>query len=160
MRNYGKTTYYGLLLDKKTVRISSNTSPIEICDVLTADRQMIHVKRKLNSSSLSHLFSQGFVSGDLLVTSAEYRNACVKKIDKAAEERKAGDEAYRKQFNFIIEDSIVPSEIEIVYAIVAEWDGQSLANAMPFFSKVNLRRFSRGLRRLGYKVTHLKVDVT
>ena len=73
-----------LLLDKKSVRIPSKTSPIEICDVLTADKKMIHVKRKLSSSSLSHLFSQGFVSGDLLVTSAEYRDACVKKIDAAA----------------------------------------------------------------------------
>lgn len=147
-----------LLLDKKTVRITSKTSPIEICDVLTADKHMIHVKRKLSSSSLSHLFSQGFVSGDLLVTSSEYRDACVKKIDDAANERMPGNASYRNQFNFIQADAVSPSEIEVVYAIAANWNGRSLVEALPFFSKVNLRRFSKDLRRLGYRVTHSRID--
>jgi uncharacterized protein (TIGR04141 family) len=47
------------LLDKMTVRLTSRTTPIEICDLLTSAKKLIHVKRKLNSSSLSHLFSQG-----------------------------------------------------------------------------------------------------
>jgi uncharacterized protein (TIGR04141 family) len=149
-----------LLLDKKTVRINTRTSPIEICDVLTADKQMIHVKRKLGSSSLSHLFSQGFVSGDLLVTNVDYRMACVKKIDEAAQERKPGDTSYRDQFNFIQTNSVDPSEIEVVYAIAAKWKQRSLAEALPFFSKVNLRRFSQDLRRMGYKVTHSRIDAS
>jgi uncharacterized protein (TIGR04141 family) len=148
-----------LLLDKKTVTISSRTSPIEICDVLTADKQMIHVKRKLRSSSLSHLFSQGFVSGDLLMTSENYRRACVEKIDAAAEERKPGDDTYRDQFDFIKTIGVIPSDIEVVYAIVAKWKGRDLTEALPFFSKVNLRRFSRDLRRIGYRVTYSRVDV-
>ena len=149
-----------LLLDKKTVRINTRTSPIEICDVLTADKQMIHVKRKLSSSSLSHLFSQGFVSGDLLVTSADYRRVCVEKIDEAAEEHKPGDSSYRGQFNFIQTNSVDPSKIEVVYAIAAKWNGRSLEEALPFFSKVNLRRFNQDLRRMGYRVTHLKIDAS
>lgn len=149
-----------LLLDKKTVNINSRTSPIEICDVLTADKQMIHVKRKLRSSSLSHLFSQGFVSSDLLVTSASYRTACVEKINDAAEERKPGDSSYRDQFNFIQTNLVDPSEIEVVYAIAAKWKGRSLEEALPFFSKVNLRRFSKDLRRIGYKVTHSRIDAS
>jgi uncharacterized protein (TIGR04141 family) len=149
-----------LLLDKKTVRINTKTSPIEICDVLTADKQMIHVKRKLSSSSLSHLFSQGFVSGDLLVTNADYRKACVTIIDNAAQERKPNDTSYRDQFNFIQTNSVKPSEIEVVYAIAAKWNGRSLDEALPFFSKVNLRRFSQDLRRIGYKVTHSKIETS
>lgn len=147
-----------LLLDKKTVRIPSKTSQIEICDVLTADKHMIHVKRKLSSSSLSHLFSQGFVSADLLVTSKEYRLACVEKIDDAAAERMPGDASYRSQFNFIQAGAVEPSEIEVVYAIVAKWKGKSLVEALPFFSKVNLRRVGKDLRRMGYKVAHLRID--
>jgi uncharacterized protein (TIGR04141 family) len=148
-----------LLLDKQTVRITSKTSPIEICDVLTANKQMIHVKRKLSSSSLSHLFSQGFVSGDLLVSSEDYRKECVQKINAAAEKRKPGNEAYRNKFNFIEKDSVKPAEIEIVYAIVAKWNGRSLVESLPFFSKVNLRRLGRDLRKLGYSVKYLKIDV-
>ncbi len=47
------------LMDKKTVRISSSTDAIEVCDIFTAERQFVHVKRKFGSSSLSHLFGQG-----------------------------------------------------------------------------------------------------
>jgi uncharacterized protein (TIGR04141 family) len=119
---------------------------------------MIHVKRKLSSSSLSHLFSQGFVSADLLVTSKEYRLACVEKIDDAAAERMPGDASYRSQFNFIQAGAVEPSEIEVVYAIVAKWKGKSLVEALPFFSKVNLRRVGKDLRRMGYKVAHLRID--
>ena len=149
-----------LLLDKEMVRINTRTSPIEICDVLTADKQMIHVKRKLSSSSLSHLFSQGFVSGDLLVTNADYRKECVTIINNAAQERKPNDTSYRDQFNFIQTNSVNPSEIEVVYAIAANWNGRSLDEALPFFSKVNLRRFSQDLRRIGYRVTHSKIEIS
>ena len=155
--NYSDTH---LLLDKKTVQINSKTSPIEICDVLTAKKQMIHVKRKLSSSSLSHLFSQGYVSSELLVINEDYRNACVEKIDEAAEKRMPGDETYRNQFNFIQTKKIYPSEIEVVYAIVAKWKDRSLEEALPFFSKVNLRRFGRELRRMGYRVTFSKIEAS
>ncbi|MEO0490288.1 MAG: DUF6119 family protein, partial [Cyanobacteria bacterium J06659_2] len=114
--------------------------------------------RKLSSSSLSHLFAQGFVSSDLLVTSAEYRDACVRKIDDAAAERKPGNASYRSQFNFIRASAVEPSEIEVVYAIAAQWNGRSLVEALPFFSKVNLRRFRKELRRLGYRVTYSRID--
>lgn len=147
-----------LLLDKKTVRVATHTSPIEVCDVLTADGQMIHVKRKLGSSSLSHLFAQGFVSSDLLVTSPEYRVACVNKINEAAEERAPGDAAYRSQFDFINSNAIDSSQVEVVYAIAAKWRDRSFVEALPFFSKVNLRRFAKDLRRLGFKVTHAQID--
>ena len=149
-----------LLLDKKTVRINSRTSPIEICDVLTANMQMIHVKRKLSSSSLSHLFSQGYISCELLVSNEDYRKACVEKIDDAAEERKPGDATYRDQFDFIQSERINPSEIEVVYAIAAKWNNRSLEEALPFFSKINLRHFSKELRRMGYRVTHSKIDAS
>ena len=62
-----------LLLDKKTVIVPGRTSPIEVCDLLTLDRQLVHVKRKFSSSALSHLFGQGYVSAELLIDSEAYR---------------------------------------------------------------------------------------
>lgn len=155
--NYSDTH---LLLDAKTVRIKAKTSSIEICDVLTANKQMIHVKRKLKSSSLSHLFSQGYISSELLVINEDYRKACVEKINDAADERKPGDSKYRNQFNFIQTKGINPSDIEVVYAIAAIWKDRSLVEALPFFSKVNLRRYTKDLRRMGFKVTYSRIDAS
>jgi uncharacterized protein (TIGR04141 family) len=56
------------------------TISVEVCDVLTANRQLIHVKLKFGSRDLSHLFSQGFVSATLLQSDSVFREATHKKI--------------------------------------------------------------------------------
>jgi uncharacterized protein (TIGR04141 family) len=149
-----------LLLDKKTVRVSGKTSAIEVCDILTQDGFLIHVKRKLGSSSLSHLFAQGYVSGDLFHMSQEYREAVLAKIRQAEEERAAatGDPSFVGRFSSFDPAGISPGGFEVVYAIVANWKGRAFVEALPFFSKVNLRRHARDLGRLGYRVSHKKVQ--
>lgn len=52
---------HAVLLDQQIVRSSAITTGVEICDILTSSSQLVHVKRHLGSSDLSHLFSQGFV---------------------------------------------------------------------------------------------------
>ncbi len=151
-----------LLLDKKTVRLTSKTSPIEICDVLTEDGAFIHVKRKLGSSSLSHLFAQGTVSADLLLMSEEYREKTDAKIAEAEEDRAAdtGDNSFKGRFPRFSGDPVVPRDHEIVYAVAAKWNGRSLVDALPFFSKVNLRRHKEDLTRMGYPVTFARIEAT
>lgn len=143
-----------LLLDKRTVRVNGMTSPIEICDILTKDRCFIHVKRKLGSSSLSHLFAQGSVSADLFLMSKEYRMAALEKIQDV--EKVYGVE---DQFSTFKPEGITSSEYRVLYAIVAKWNGRKLAQALPFFSKVNLRRHVEDLRRMGYPVSVARVHV-
>ena len=151
-----------LLLDKRMVKLTSQTSTIEACDLLTVDGAFIHVKRKLGSSSLSHLFAQGSVSADLLLMSRDFRT----KIDKvivAAEDERAhatGDDAFKKRFPRFDGKVVDPKDHEIVYAVVAEWRGRELAEALPFFSKINLRRHVETLNRMGYKVTFAKIEAT
>lgn len=137
-----------ILLDKELVKISSKTSPIEICDVLTLSGQMVHVKRKFSSSSLSHLFAQGYVSSELLSDSQEYLAAIRATIP---------DE--HAQFRELFPDAgLVTANFEIVYAIIGDWTGKQLTD-IPFFSKVNLRRYTRALRRLQYQVTFADIKV-
>ena len=138
-----------LLLDKKTVVIPGRTSPIEVCDVLTLDRRLVHVKRKFSSSSLSHLFGQGYVSSELLVDSSLYREEIRQKIGGA-------NPAFRDLFSL---DNAVASEWEVVYAIVGPWAGGTAAEKLPFFAKVNLRSHARRLRRMGFSVTLARVPV-
>ncbi len=149
-----------LLLDKKTVTVDRRETPIEICDILTTDGSFIHVKRKLSSSALSHLFGQGAVSGDLLLMDRSFRAAALKKIEAAAKlklGKVAGDEAGR--FASFDLDSVTPSGHQVVYAVIAKWNGRSPADALPFFSKVNLRRHAEDLRRMGYRVSFKKIEV-
>ena len=148
-----------LLLDRKTVRISNRTSSIEICDLLSNKGDLIHVKRKLSSSSLSHLFAQGFVSADLLVRNPEYRREVRKKVQAAVSKKLA---AVRPSFNDLLDaidpDGITARDYRIVYAVIAKWNGRSLVDAMPFFSKVNLREHIEDLKAMGYKVAFAKIQ--
>lgn len=151
-----------LLLDKKTVKLTSQTSPIEACDLLTTDGAFIHVKRKLGSSSLSHLFAQGSVSADLLLMSQDFRTALDKKIEAAEIERAeaTGDNGFKNRFPRTTAKTVNPKDHEIVYAVAASWKGRTLAQALPFFSKINLRRHVEELTRMGYKVTFAQIEAT
>lgn len=144
-----------LLLDANEVRVPGQTSPIEICDILTSGGAFIHVKRKLSSSSLSHLFGQGYVSADLFLMNREYRAAIHDKIAECIVAQNKAD-----IFSGFSVDSIRPGDHEVVYAIVAKWNGRSMSEALPFFSKVNLRNFVTNLRKMGFhNCTMAAVDV-
>lgn len=62
------------LLDTKVARCRTTTTGIEVCDLLTKDRDLLHVKHKKGgSSSLSHLFAQARISAEALLRDAEFR---------------------------------------------------------------------------------------
>ncbi len=135
-------------LDKKTVVVATRTSPIEVCDVLTTSGQLVHVKRKFSSATLSHLFSQGETSGVLLVDSAEFRAAVRQKLKNAPD-----------TFAALFDDALFRAgNLEVVYAIAGDWKGGGLADRLPFFSKINLLRRAQSLRRMGYRVTYSAID--
>ncbi len=150
-----------LLLDKRTVRVTGRTSPVEICDVFTDKGAFIHVKRKLGSSSLSHLFAQGTVSADLFLMTALYRNECLDRIREAERQRaeETGDDAFIGRFSTFGVRGVSAADHDIVYAIVAKWNGRSVKEALPFFSKVNLRRHVKDLHRMGYAAMVARVEV-
>lgn len=123
------------LLDKKLVKCTKTTSPIELCDLLTQGKQLIHVKhRKGGSAGLSHLFAQGSVSAEVML----------------------GDKGFRKKARTVLRrvnprardlvplNSIRSSEYEVIFLILGA-DGQSLKENLPFFSKVNLTRVYENL---------------
>ncbi|HWI02237.1 MAG TPA: DUF6119 family protein, partial [Acidimicrobiales bacterium] len=140
-----------VLLDKKTVRTEGRTTPVEICDLLTRARQLVHVKRHLGSSNLSHLFAQGVVSAELLQTSSEFLVAA----NKRTRESSSG----RLGFDFFDTPSIVPRDFEVVYAIIERWNNRTMSEALPFFSKVNLREAASNLRSRGFRVSLKQVPV-
>lgn len=143
-----------LLLDRRTIGIPGSKSTIEICDLLSASGCLIHVKRHLGSATLSHLFAQGLVSAELLQSSPEFRKRAAEQVAKyvAADQKK-------DQFGFFDAATLRSSDFEVVYAIVEDWAGATLAESLPFFSKINLREAAINLTARGFKVTVKQVHV-
>lgn len=118
---------------------------IEVCDLFSKSRQMIHVKRYGGSSVLSHLFAQGAVSARSFFQDPSVRTAFNKTLPKA----------------FRLKDPngrINPSDYEIIYAVVSR-SAKPIDRALPFFSRLNLRAAASLLQGFGYRVSLLKIPV-
>lgn len=136
-----KLEYY--LLDKKLVKTNRTTTSIEICDLLTEKKQLIHVKHmKGGSAGLSHLFAQGNVSAEILLGDREFRKKSrqvLGKIKKGIEE-------------LIPINRFNSRDYEIVYLILGV-DKSLIKKNLPFFSKVNLSKAFENLSQRGFKVS-------
>lgn len=127
------------LLDKSFIQYPGR-GKVEVCDLYSRDKQLIHVKRINGSSTLSHLFNQGAVSAELLRGEVKFRTEFLKKIPSL----RWGNPS----------DPIVPADFEVCYAIVRR-PGQSLE--LPFFSKLTLRTTAQHLRGLGFRVSTIGI---
>lgn len=132
------------LMDQKMVAIGGAYSKIEFCDLYTDARDLIHVKRYGASSVLSHLFSQGVVSGETFRANAGFRVAVNKLLPPA--------------FRFDAPDQPPqPSSYRVVFAVVSDQAGDL---ALPFFSRVNLKHATTRLHAYGYRTAIAKVMVS
>lgn len=135
-----------ILLDKKTIH-RPHASAIEICDIALETKHLIHVKKGLSSSSLSHLFAQGVVSAELLHMDEAFR----KKVEYLLRQNSNGSIANNEaEFNWLCCSPFQTGGCEVAYVIMT---GRKLAKAgdmLPFFSKVNLRQRCHELRRMGF----------
>jgi uncharacterized protein (TIGR04141 family) len=124
------------LLDQKLIQFRGRGS-VEVCDIFTRRKVFIHVKRYSASSTLSHLFAQGSVSAELMISEPKFRYEFQQKIPA---EFRWGDP----------NDSIRASEFEVCFAIICR-PGKGLT--LPFFSKVSLRTAAKGLMQRGYQIS-------
>ena len=130
------------LLDKRLVKPAGSATQIEFCDLFSKLKQLIHVKRKTRSATLSHLFAQGTVAAQLFAQDVQVRNQ-VKDIIRS--------HAPNAGFLQHIPDGRPnASDYEIVYAIVAK-PRSNWPLSLPFFSQVNLMHSCKLLDGLGFK---------
>jgi uncharacterized protein (TIGR04141 family) len=131
------------LLDQKNVQYGGGHSSIEICDLVTTDRNFIHVKAKTKSSTLSHLFSQGLVSAQVL-REVKFRQL-------------ASEKCTTHNHIFDVED-FKPSDHAVTYAIITGAT-DDIKDALPFFSKQSLANAARELRNMQYGVYIKKIPI-
>ena len=133
-------THGHFLFDAKTVRPNGALSDIEFCDLATADRKLIHVKRKSRSSTLSHLFAQGLQSAETF-----YADQVFLERLKA----KAHGEISVAAAALIPNAKPTPNDWKVIYAIISESNGAWPAS-LPFFSQLNFRNTAERLSRMGF----------
>ena len=132
-----------LCLDRKLIRPTNATSDIEVCDLISRKKELIHVKNKTSSSRLSHLFKQGTVSAQVLAGDSQSRNMTRKKIKEVElETNRTGYESILPASN----EEFHPSEFTVVYAVLSTRSEPRL----PFFSLLSFRQAVQYLQMLGY----------
>ncbi|NTX56169.1 DUF6119 family protein [Myxococcus sp. CA039A] len=136
-----------ILMDKKNSYVAEGKTSIEVCDLLTKDRQFVHVKRKTRSSTLSHLFSQGVVSADAFWMDQEFRNHARNHVLKIHPTLKS----------LIPQERPNPAEFEVVFAVITK-SNPKWPHSLPFFSQLNLSYAHDRLERMGYRVSLLRID--
>lgn len=136
---------FALLDDKNKISHGGGHGQVEVCDLFSIEKQLVHVKIYGKSSVFSHLFSQGFVSGQLLQLDAEFRKKVKAKL--------------APPFSSLIEVEARPKEKEytVVFAVISDSPEKTLH--LPFFSRVNLNNTWKVLRGFGFNVQLLKIEV-
>jgi len=122
-------------MDRKNISYGGGRSKIEFCDLLGKDKKLVHVKHYGGSSVLSHLFSQGVVSGELFLADKKFRQEVFKLLPASYQ-------------IFDVDRRPNPSEYEVIFAVISKSKKEF---NMPFFSKVSLRNAKRRLETFGYK---------
>lgn len=130
-----------LVLDCEPFKVNRKEAPIEVCDLLTPDRDFIHVKDMKSSATLSHLFGQGSISAELLKLAP----------DHAAEVKRRFEKHYRTT---AYDKAPGPT---VVYGVATSKPGD-LADTMFFFSAVNLLQHADRLQLAGFDVALCRIE--
>lgn len=142
-----------LLLDARIKRPGGAASGIEVCDLLSSNREFIHIKRKSRSSTLSHLFAQGTVSARTFIGDPTFREEIRDLIaNEVQEPEKAGWLALIPDGN----SNVRRSDYTVSYVVLAE-SSKKGSDWLPFFSKLNLMQHARQIDNLGLHVTLTRV---
>lgn len=133
-------------LDRNLIYFDGNQ--IELCDLISNNGSLIHIKNWRSSSTLSHLFAQGRISASCLVQDISFRRSA----------RGLIEDVNPSLINIIGEDNYDPSNNEIVYAII--YSGQSpIHQRLPFFSKLNMMQATKLLTTMRFHVTKCHISL-
>lgn len=147
-----RTSNEPVLLDKKLLKSKDAKTPIEVCDLFSSSGQFIHVKRKVRSSTLSHLFAQGSVAAETFLRDEHFRKSLKAQLEKRrpALAKLLGNPTEKPD----------ASQYEVVFAIITASPKEEWPRALPFFSQLNLVRNARRLSMFGFKVSLCRIGIT
>lgn len=131
-----------VLMDKVNYK-RPGESAVEPCDIITKNKEFVHVKKLKGSAILSHFFAQGLVSATLLTKDSEFRRHI--------------NENSRKKFGMdILSENKREQKIEVVFAFITEKSGR-LDELLPLFSMINLSQVIDRLKEFGYDYSWARI---
>ncbi len=136
-----------ICLDKALFSITgSGYSRIEVADIYHRPTNKLFFVKKLNrSATLSHLFSQATISADLFRGSSEYLDKFIQCLQDKWPDYSSGDD--------------LPSKLTFVYTVGStRMDG--VVESLPLFSKINLLKHMKLLRKLNFQAQIAKVAIS
>lgn len=128
-----------ICMDAENITYGGGYSKIELCDLIGNNKTLYYVKPYSGSSTLSHLFNQAMVSGELLINDIEFRKKAAERIDQLTNDTL-----------FKIDSNFDTNKYNIVFAIIHSDNTQR--PKIPFFSKVAFKYTKKRLTAFGYKV--------
>jgi uncharacterized protein (TIGR04141 family) len=134
IKNYPLNKGTEIILDRQLTYIYGGNNSIEICDIYTIKKEFVHIKHGTQSSKLSHLFNQGFVSASLFLNDPNYRIDLRKKLKS------------NRALQQTIGKTIDTSDFTITYRILQK----SKSFSIPFFSKIVLNDTHKKIKGMGY----------
>ncbi len=126
-----------IVMDAKILPYGGGHSSIELCDLLSRNKELIHIKPYTGSSTLSHLFNQAMVSAELILSDTNFLTLANEKIIEIS-----ADE------HFLITDR---RAIKVVFGIINK--NCTTLPHIPFFSKVSFRYIKSRLQAYGFDVS-------
>ena len=126
-----------IVLDAENFAYGGGHSKIELCDLLSNNKELIHIKLYSGSSTLSHLFNQAAVSAELVLSDAQFLSLANTRINEIA-----------GNSNFEISDR---RSIKVVFGVISK--NHTPLPHLPFFSKVSFRYVKNRLQAFGFDVS-------
>lgn len=137
------------LMDRKNAKCRAASSPIELCDLLSLQGDLVCIKKRdQGSSGLSHLFAQGRVAAEALIRDGGFREEIRKIIQR-------DDNSFLGVIPVAKPDA---SKYRVVFAILGG-DLEQPATDLPFFSQLNLVRSAQFLGLVGFQVSIQAISI-
>lgn len=132
-----------VLLDRVLLEIPSSHGRFEACDLLGPNDELIHVARVRHSAAFSHLFNQASVSTEILLDSADARQALIHAVRDHGHGRTLAPDFYPR---------------EVVLAFPSEESPAVSMQRIPPFSHFTLSRVAEALeeRNVTLRITGIK----
>lgn len=131
-----------ILMDGRNITYGGGHSSIELCDLLSAQKTLVHIKPYAGSSTLSHLFNQATVSAELIKSDPAFLSLANAKIAEIST---------NDDYQLLSTD-----RFNIVFGIISYDEGER--PHLPFFSKVSFRYTKQRLLAFGYSVSIKKIS--
>lgn len=125
------------LLDKNLVKIPGQTT-FEPCDLLSADGQFMHVKRKTSAASISHLGAQAIAATRLLREDASARDLLDQALQKASP-KPPGLAKMRQHCKSF--EARPTAKVQLV--IIGQWTGQPDIRQLSLLTRIGLNSWMR-----------------